>query len=367
MKAGLVTIHHAYNFGAALQAFATYQALQELGVEVEFIDYDNDTFCQERKLYLPNNGLGNVLRNIRNFVSRKKVLKRISNFEAFYKSFPISTQHYKDANWRLDGLDIIITGSDQTFNLYLTGNKEEMRPFFLKHIDTIKKISYASSMGEHLGSLSGDDKKWLKEAFASFSSISVRENKSADYIERLIGKRPQVVLDPTLLIDGANWGKFIKPSNYERDKYIAFYTVLSDSWVVHFVKELSKRLNLRVIALHSPTRYDIGSHFYYANDIGPCEFLSIIKNAEYVVTTSFHATCFSLQFNKQFLSLILGEGNRLRSLLNSAGLSDRGITMSETNKMDVLFNPIDYKIVEARIQEEKKKSVDYLNNAIFNQ
>ena len=65
MKIGLLTIHHAYNFGAALQAYATYDTLKNMGYDVEFIDYGNDTFRAERNLFLPNSSVGNIIRNMR--------------------------------------------------------------------------------------------------------------------------------------------------------------------------------------------------------------------------------------------------------------------------------------------------------------
>ncbi|MDD3416048.1 MAG: polysaccharide pyruvyl transferase family protein [Lachnospiraceae bacterium] len=365
MKIGLITIHHAYNFGASLQSHATYRTLSKLGHEVEFIDYDNNTFLSERQLFLSFNNLGNILRNIRTLFQLNQLKTRIHKFETFYNKYLISPSHYiNNIDWDTTRYNVILTGSDQTFNLYLTNNPQEMRPFFLENISDKKKVTYASSMGEKFFKLTNSDEQWMKEQFLKFNSLSVREKKSADFIEQLTGVRPQVVLDPTLLLSADEWNKEVIKSNYEKGEYIAFYTVLSDSWVIKYIEKLSSITRLRVVALHQRTRYELGTKFEYAGDIGPGEFLSIIKNAKYVVTTSFHATCFSIIFKKQFVSLIIGEGNRLKSLLSSVGLADRIVTSNSVKEYERVLQNIDFDNSHKMWQEEKNISMAYLENAL---
>lgn len=365
MKIGLLTIHHAYNYGAMLQAYATFKTLHNLGHDVEFIDYDNYTFAAERQVFLSNRSIGNILRNLRTILQLKSLKIKIEKFEDFYQKCRVGNTHYYNSeDWDTSEYDVVLTGSDQTFSLYLTNNPQEMKPFFLEHVKEVKKISYASSMGEKFFKLQPQDNAWLKERFEAFDFLAVREAKSADFIEKLVGKSPMVVLDPTLLLSREEWEKECVLSRYEAEEYIVFYTVLSEPWVIKYVENISAKTGLRVIAIHSRTRYELNAKFQYIEDAGPGEFLSIIKNAKYVITTSFHATSFSIIFQKQFVSLVIGEGNRLRSLLSSAGLTTQAIGENNQYYVPLLEGTIDYSNVVKLMQKEKSDSLDYLKEAL---
>ena len=149
--------------------------------------------------------------------------------------------------------------------------------------------------------------------------------------------------------------------------YILFYTVLSDKWVVDYAKQLSKAMKLPVIALHNKTRYDLFSGFKYIYDCGPAEFLSYVKNASYVVTTSFHGTAFSLIYKKQFKSLIVGNGNRIKSLLESLGLSSCCCNSDNLANVGKFDNQIDYKMVNIKLESLKKKSLNCLLKSLKNE
>lgn len=364
MKIGLLTIHHAYNFGAALQAYATYDTLKNMGYDVEFIDYDNDTFRAERNLFLPNSSVGNVVRNARSLFSIKQCKKRAERYEEFY-----GLSKKSEKTWMNNGdfsnatYDVILVGSDQTFCLYLTGKPDEMRPFFLEYAGNIKRISYASSMGEKTAALNASDDCWMVEQFQRFSSLLVRDEKTANYIENLIGTRPNVVLDPTLLLTKEQWSELESSEKIQGD-YIAFYTVLSSPWVVEYVEQLSKKLGMKVIALHARTRFEMNASYHFAGDCGPREFLSAIKHAKYVVTTSFHATAFSIIFQKQFVSLVLGEGNRISSLLDSLALSSRAIREKEREDMERLMDTIPYENVSGRLASLRTYSLSALQDSL---
>ena len=365
MKIGLMTIHHAYNFGAMLQAYATFKVINEMGHDVEFIDYDNETFAGERKIFLPCNSVGNILRNFRSLLQFKQLKERVKRYEAFYQKLNVSKSKYNRNNINsVKGYDLVITGSDQTFSLYLTNNPADIRPFFLKDVNCSKKISYASSMGEKFYKLKQGDDIWMKECLADFRHISVREKGSADYIEKLTGKRPAVVLDPTLLRSADQWNLDSEESNYAKGDYIAFYTVLSEPWVIKYVEKFAKDTGLKVIAMHPRTRYEMRANFNYVGALGPSEFLTIIKNAKYVITTSFHATSFSIIFQKQFVSLKIGEGNRLSSLLNQLCLVKQLICENDMD-FSVLLDPIDFSMPQELLNKEKLASMNYLRNSIM--
>lgn len=365
MKIGLMTIHHAYNFGAMLQSYATLRVLEDLGHDVEFIDYDNKTFAEERRIFLPCNSVGNLFRNIRSILQFKQLRKRIVLYENFYEKFKVSKFNYNHININdVRGYDVIITGSDQTFSLYLTENPIDIRPFFLENIKCSKKISYASSMGEKFHKLTSEDDVWMKKCFADFDHLSVRERGSADYIEKLTGMRPEVVLDPTLLRSAEQWSLDATDTDEVKGDYIAFYTVLSEPWVINYVERFALKTGLKVIAMHQRTRFELKTKFNYVNSLGPSEFLSVIKNAKYVITTSFHATAFSIIFQKQFVSLKIGKGNRLSSLLNLLSLEKHLVSEDYYEDFAILKDQIDFSNSMELLNKERDVSLNYLIDAL---
>lgn len=363
MKIGIITIHHVYNYGAILQAFASYNIIKKYHQDVVFIDYDNTTFKSQRNIFLPCNTISNILRNVRTLIHYKARKKKIERFETEYKKFKLSQNHwYNTADFAKEKFDVIITGSDQTFSLYLTGNPADMKAFFLEDVGSAKRLSFASSLGEKLHMLTTADKKWMRKCFQKFDAISVREELSADFINELIGVRPHVVVDPTLLLTREEWIKEATLFNYKKGEYIAFYTVLSDSWVSEYVLQISKITNLPVVALHPKTRYDLNTGFDYIGDAGPREFISFIKEAKYVITTSFHATVFSILMHKKFISLKLGIGNRIGSLLSTLSLNMRFVEGMENVEIALnrLTDDINYEKVDKILQLQREDSINFL-------
>ena len=364
MRVGILTVHHSYNYGAILQAFATQKAVESLGYEVEFIDYDNTSFINRRKIFLPYNCISNVLRNLRNLGFICQLNARKCAFEKFYKMMCISESRWINSiEYANLHYDVILVGSDQTFSLYLTNNPDEMRSFFLPGYKG-KKISYASSMGEKNRNLNERDKIWMKHCWQQFSSIGVREKFAKDFIERLTGKSAQIVLDPTLLLRSKDWCAYLSCRKLPKEKYIVFYTVLSSAKVVGFVKKIEELTHLKVIALHPKTRFDINSGFKYSIESGPQEFLSLIQRAEYVITTSFHATVFSIIFKKKFITILQGEGNRLKSLLETLDLQDRLVDENVTPSLSLLESIIDYDRIHTQLDSLRQNSIEYIKRAI---
>ncbi len=226
-----------------------------------------------------------------------------------------------------------------------------------------RKISYASSMGEKMNELQQQDKEWMAARFKEYDHISVREINAAKFINELTGLKPEIVVDPTLLLDAEDWQKLCTEKIKSKDDYILFYSVLSDSWVIDKVNQISKITGLKVIAPHLKNRYELSTNYTRATEASPTDFLNLIKNAKLVCVTSFHGTVFSLLFNVPFVSFKLGEANRLTNLLNKAGLSDRMITSDSEVQSDFLLD-MDFENANKKIRVEKEHSWDFLKNAL---
>ena len=368
MKVGIITLHNVYNFGAVLQATALLKTIQSKGIDCELINYDSKQMQQDRKMFDFSFSLDSFARNIRTLLSYKRYNRRNNKFNLFMEENYVLSERCETLEelkekGKTFSYDCIITGSDQTFCLHLRENVESMKPYFLDFAN-LKKMSYASSFGEKLHLNTKEEECWIAEKLQEYSNLSVRETSSAEYVNKLIGIMPKVVLDPTLLLKKNDWRKFEQETKYEKSEYIFFYTVLSDKWVVEEVEELAKMTGLKVIALHLKNRYELNTKFIRIEDVGPAEFLSLLKNAKYVVTTSFHATAFAINYQKNFSSLIVGKGNRIISLLSLLKLTDR-IIRGESDEIYAQYEAsIDYEKVEPLLEKERASSLDFLFKGI---
>lgn len=361
-KIGILTVHYNLNYGAVLQAYATYMKLKDLGFRACIINYINPMGKNELKVF-PG---GSAVNNMRAAMFVKKRLERISRFKEFMNNnyeLTNAVYDYRDLNENMFDFDVYLTGSDQTFNLCLAGDVEMRKIYFLPWVTNAKKISYASSMGEMICDLSKNDALWIKNALSSYAHLSVRENAAADFIENMGIKRPEVVVDPTLLMTKEEWDDIALPSNYTNEEYILFYSVLSEPWVVKQVKRISKEMGLKVVAPHFQNRYELSSGFIRAEECGPLEFLGLIKNAKFICTTSFHGTIFSLLYNKPFVSFVLQAGNRISGLLNMVGQGYRMIRENDDVNIKTLIN-IDFEATNRILATERERSTEILKKFI---
>lgn len=337
-----------------------------MGCSCEFIDYDCSTFSNDRKILVKPLSPASIIRDIRALTNYKNLSTRKNKFEEFMKkNYNISKKkYYNNLDFSDMDYDYYVTGSDQTFCLHLRNNPEEMKAFLMENVQKGKKVSYASSMGEKFSEITKEEEKWLAERFKEYECLAVREEKSADYIEKLTGNRPKVVLDPTLLLNKNDWDKLSAQTKYDNEDYILFYTVLSDKWVIDYVELVSEITGLKIIAPHLKNRFELSSKFTRADNCGPEEFIALIKNAKIVITTSFHATAFAINYNVPFQSLLLGEGNRLRSLLKTIKLEGRIIKEEDSKQFGVSDFSVDFSISNKILDDEREKSKNYLKKAL---
>ncbi len=365
MKIGIITLHYNLNYGAVLQAYATRKKLSQLGATCEIINYQNSAAKKSMRLFS-----GGLLNFARTMLRLKKRKARIKAFKQFvYTELHVSSKVTLSGNDLTDaklGYDLYITGSDQTFNLTLSKDRRYREAYFLPQILT-KKASYGASMGENIN-YSEEDKIWIRKQLQTYKKLSVREEVAADYICSLGLERPKVVMDPTLLLDGKEWETLATATRYAPNSYILFYSVLSSDWIVRDVEALSRKMNLKVVAPHMQNRYELGKNFIRAEECGPKEFLSLIKNAAFVCTSSFHGTVFSVLFQKEFLSFSMNEKGRISNLLKKLNLEDRIITKACTIETVMQPKPpILWQEPLERLHQERESSVEFLKSILNNE
>ena len=360
MKTGILTYHNTRNCGAALQAYALQQALFVLGVDNEIIDYRcgkiEDTY--KIKHFWEMKSPKMLIKWALTIRYNKKAEKKFELFrnKEFKLSPPYTRDTIAEANSCFDGF---ITGSDQVWNFYLNGGDYAYLLDFAG--SEKKKISYAASMGS--ADVSDNDSEALKKALTSFSLISVREKTLKEYLKKQLGIESELVLDPTLLLKKENYS--FDDANKPEGKYIFVYTIAPTPNIEKTAKALSDRTGYPVIWGHMSYRKKTG--FKNVTDLSPAEFVNYIKNAEYVLTSSFHGMAFSIILEKQFfydLDISVKNNNaRLETLSALLGLKSRELTADIEGIYDKA--DIDYSSVNQRLEEERNRSVDFLKKAVL--
>lgn len=316
MKIGIITFPTAINYGTSLQAAALGNVLSSYGHDVYFIDHRCPLIDQSNSIF-DFSQIFNIKYTLAHLINLDVSIKRKKNFKLFLdKYIPLAEDNTNE-------FDILVAGSDQIWNYNLTGNDFYYFLDFAKNNN--KKVSYAGSFG-----ITDIDNKYydkLKCLFEDFDYISVRENQAAGIIKEISGIDVPVVLDPTLLLDKSDWSNISKDPSLDSG-YIFVYTVFNDEKLWDFAEKISteKGLPIKTIS-YSKLHPHKASYNYTA---GPSEWLGYIKNADYVVTNSFHGVAFSINFEKNFFFNIpenaASVGSRLLDITNRYGFENRNLS-----------------------------------------
>ena len=359
MKIGILTFHSAHNYGAVIQCYGLQQYLASLGHQVYVIDYRPryfDIYNPKQRKEKQRKNLKTLVKNaLRNMVISRVERKRYAAFDEFITRKLNLTPYVPGTDY--SDFDAIILGSDQIWNPQITGGHfdDEFFGFNAK----CKVISYAAS--SRFVSLSEEQKLYLKYRLDKIDSISVRESSLKSLLQPFMNKPIINVIDPSLLPDVNEYNQLCTPIK-EQKPYVLVYEIKRNLDTLRIAREIAKLQGLEVVELvacSSPRFY--GKSFRM--EAGPMDFLSYIKNAECVVTTSFHGMALSLKFQKNFYSLRQGTDADLRaeSLLSKLGLLCRFIPLDSSVTS---YSQLDYTEILPRLNEEIKFSKEFLINAL---
>lgn len=365
MKIAVMTIHNALNYGAVFQAYATQEILSKYG-KVEIINYQNKHIEKVYKTFnirLNHNMPKDVVRDL--YLLKSKLLKK-SKFNEFFKNKFILTKATDFIDSSLDTYDVYVSGSDQIWNPRITNGVDALnKDYFLSFVpDNSIKISYASSLGNYRFNLVQE--KEVKELLERFDFLSVREKDGAEYLENILGKEVNQVLDPTLLLSKDEWIKKLKlKEENSNEEYILVYTVPRSELLKDVISFYAKK-GIKIISV-DPSIRSTGKVDKQIRDAGPEEFLNLLLNAKMVITDSFHGVCFSINFKKDFLAVSSGAlSNRMKNILNLVSMEDRLIlSMNEIDKINSI-NGDKFNEAHKLLEQCKSYSLSYLDKVFEN-
>lgn len=378
MKIGIISINahtKVLNFASPLHSYAFQQFLKMHGYDSVIIDYKPNYYGQYNPRHPLFYQLSHPMKNKKKQrAALKKWLKlfiprqiRFDKFQRFIDKYYITTDECYNEN-TLDtndlGLDCYICATDVIWKCNKKAGFD--RGFFLA-CDSMKgkyKIAYAASRGPVV-ELEEDKRKTFIEYISQFQNISIREKSFGEYIKRISGIETTHVLDPVLLHDKSFYEPIIQRPKRKKG-YVLLYVVMESAIpLIELAVDFAKEHDLEVIELSenlADAKIPAGTRHKVVYDIGIEEWLGYMDEAEYIFTNSFHATCFSILFHKQFF---VGKrnGDKILSVMEMFGLSDRRIEDCFDGHKCIADN-IDFAPVEELRKGYVESSTKFILNAL---
>ena len=369
------------NYGGMLQAFSTVSMLERRGIDYELVRYEKDK------------GLGFAVRSAPRLLNgvllndKKEALVR----KIGYKKHPDIASHdalrmamfasFRDEKFRklspvFYGYEELCRGAER-YSAVMSGSDQLWSPaglptnfYNLMFVpDNIRKVSYASSFG--VSAIPWYQRSRTAEYLSRIEFVSMRENRGAEIVQELTGREVPVVLDPVFSFDADGWRSLLEIKKPTEKPYLLAYFLGANPESRVAVSEFAAKRGLKVVALRHMDQFveadeSFGDEAPY--EVGPKEFLDYLSGASYVCTDSFHGTCFSVIFGREFSVFNryeegskVSKNSRIDTLCKNLGLESRRFGGSLD---DVFGTPIEFASVYSRLSALKRRSDAYLNEAL---
>lgn len=340
MKISILTLFSANNVGAFLQAFSLQNVLIEIApsANVSFIRFPSSA----------DNKIGKVAYYLKKLEVRKIIFKYLSSKKYARVLNQLRVDNIPFSSERQ--YDTVIVGSDEVWNID-SNNFTHHPQYFAHQIRAKHIISYAASAN----TVEFDSMLASGYDFCNFESLSVRDDNTFNLVKKIDGRTPQMVCDPTMLIN--SFDAYI--SNIKMKNYILVYSYELTKRDIRAIKEFAKKKKKKLIS--------VGTYNKWCDKnivVNPFEFLSWLSAADLVITSTFHGTVLSIRLHKQ-VAVFAQTSHKVKCFLNQMGLNER--CMDDDKSLDEVFtNPINYDLVEDRINFLRTSSIKFLKEALEN-
>lgn len=369
------------NYGTSLQGYAMLKKIQQLGYEVEVIQYTKRLSAWQKMKFVVNALRAGEWKNIKHRLTGRQILKKYPAYAAgiaertkavdaykqkklmplFHEYIGYEALHRGSLNYAA-----VVVGSDQVWTPMSLPNKF----FNLLFVDDgVRKVAYASSFG--VSEIPSFQRKATGAYLDRFYKIGVREQRGKEIVEELSHQKATVVADPTMLLSREEWEQEIADAHTTTKKpYIFCYFLGTNQEARKAAKELKEKTGYKIITIRHMDEYVLEDELFgdeapYAVD--PNDFVRYISGASYVCTDSFHCTVFSILFHRQFMTFYrfaegskTGRNSRINSLFNLLELQDR----LYTGDISFISKNIDYDKVEKRLENLRTSSIEFLKDSL---
>lgn len=366
-KVSIITIIDNNNFGTFLQAFALCKKVEQLGAKPELVDYCRPHMSWKYSLKTIFHTIHNPLRILSRLLSLWKSNKTHQKDRKFIHQY-LSTHLCESVEEikRTVSADVYMTGSDQVWNSI--HNRGLNKVFYLDYAPQgAPRVAYAASIG--MSQFQDYEKEETKALLEKYNMITLREQSSIELLSDLGLDKSKLhaVLDPTLLLNKEEWKQEITLPRLHKEKYLLVYSVETKEQnrvIENVAQKIARERNLKIVGVYYGGKYNKMSccdyNYLFAT---PDVFLSLMCHADYVVVSSFHGTAFSVNFNKEFITVQPRRFNsRVLNLLTKIEATDR--IVADTNTDLDAIKPLDYSKINAIMNEERRSSVKLLSKMI---
>lgn len=346
MNVGILTHPLETNYGGMLQNYALQQVLILSGHNPITID------CHPRAtLQLLKYNLKSAI--LFPFSGKRRKFKWNSHIHPLFKSFAANiamTDYCSSVRSEIiskHNINAIIVGSDQVWRPKYVNNLYDMFLDFAKKA-SVKKMAYAASFGTDQWEFSPSQTKRCRKLISRFDAVSVRENSGVNLCQKYFGINAVKVLDPTLLIDQSHYNRLTAYCQNWHKPYLLAYILDSADDKLNLINTIASERNLdtRIISAHDNVTITVE------------EWLTMFRDADYIITDSFHGTVFSIIYHKDFIVTVNADrgSDRFNSLLTQINLNNR----IWNNDTSLLKQTIDWNEVDKALTIEREKSFSFL-------
>ena len=386
-KIGMAIVTYVNNFGSFLQSYATKEAIEGLGYETEVINTEGvqkEIGAARKKYFLSRcfnlselNSylvtLTGIVRKIidKNYASQIKIRNEVFNRfrEKNFEFSPVISSWNEIGQYCKNNYSSVVVGSDQLWRpANIEGNY-----YTLNFVPSeINKVAYATSFG--VAQLPKKQANKAKLFIPRIQHLSVREEKGRKLVKDLTNLDAQVVCDPTMLLTKSDWDAHTGQRIIKKDYILCYFLGGNDDYP-KFARRMKEKTGLPLVGLVHCAGYNKNVNAYYDEtpfDIGPFEFINLIKYSKYVLTDSFHCCVFSIIFNKDFYAFRrfkdgdeMSTNDRLTTLFTWTGIKNRLLNGNEEINEELLRS-IDYSGIDDILDKKREESINYLSSSLRN-
>ena len=378
-KVGLCMAYKGTNYGQLLQAYATQKIIEDFGFRTEIIEFKSGA----KKELLPYYATFHVA--MKKIFHKFRLNKRKQNeLDEIHKINVNERQRvaedFRKRNMhdfvKCDGIDQLKEKSTEYFAVVVGSDQVWLPDISVTNFFTLRfaapdvvRISYATSMG--VQSYPNYAKKPAAEFWKKIDYLSVREEQAKNVIQSICNVPVEVVADPTYLFTTEQWMEMIPSEKVIEDKYILCYFLGGDIDIKNYAKKFSKEKKIRLVSIMSDESESDDTT--YADEVlygkTPEEFINLIRNAEYILTDSFHGVAFSVINQKQFyvfyrkrIDTKESRNSRIDNIVRIWGLQNRLI--NNPKSAEIGDSRIDYTKVNEKRMDFRENSLKFLANAL---
>lgn len=351
----IITIHCIHNFGSVFQSYALIRYLRSEGYDAKVIDYRPTYYSKGR------NAMKAILSRTIHFIDYHK---QHSKYERFIsREMPKTSCEYHTIE-ELTGLDkedaVFIAGGDQLWNSFHPCGRDDA--YKLLFVTNKAKYALGTSMGRN--SFSEEELKDIAQKIADFRYVGLREKSTVEMLRPYTNVPVAHISDPVLLLDKQDYFRFIGDKPLIKEPYLLMYLADKSELLEKTVSQTVRRLGLKVVHVCGFRKKCECDYFLKAT--GPEDLLNLIYYSKFVVSASFHATLFSLLFEKQFCTLLpeAGTNTRIEDLLSFFDISNR--IVRNATELEQLQNNIDFNQVTPVLNRFAKDSREQINQILSN-